>query len=204
MRARRRRGARSGATGAATSRRRAAWTTTAAAAAPANTPAEDAVPDLLGDELDRFAVTDRALLCLGDRQSDEEEWDADAVIEAGLDVEALTHPQRKAAQRDDGLTQRGVGWREDDREHERLRPREVAEKCDRDDESREQGERKPDSEKPRRKAQLGSQRAQVDPRGVREQHDGQRGLREDLDLDAGRGRVDQAERFDAEQRAPPP
>ena len=57
----------------------------------------DAVPDLLCDEPRGVAVPDRALLGLGDRERDEEQGDADAVVESALDVEALADPDGQAS-----------------------------------------------------------------------------------------------------------
>ncbi len=51
--------------------------------------AEHAVPDLLQHELGRSAVSDRAVLRQRDGERDEEERDADPVVQPALDVEAL-------------------------------------------------------------------------------------------------------------------
>ena len=51
---------------------------------------ETSVPDLLEHELQRLAVSDRALFRLGDRDRDQEQRHADAVVEPALDVEPLT------------------------------------------------------------------------------------------------------------------
>ncbi len=116
-------------------------------------PDEDAVPDLLEDELDGVAVPDRALLCEGDGERDQEERYADAVVEAGLDVQALTDPHRQPLRRDDGLAESRVGGREDDGHEERLGPRQVREHEERDDEAGEDRQRQPDPEQPRRDVQ---------------------------------------------------
>ena len=81
---------------------------------------------------------------------------------------------------------------------ERLRPGEVAEERDRDDEARDDRQRQADSEQAHRDAERPSQRLQVDARGVGEQDDGERRLGEGLDLGAGRGGVDEVERLDAD------
>ena len=83
---------------------------------------DDPVPDLLRDDLRGVTVPDRALLGLGDRERDEEQGHADAVVEAALDIEALADPDGQASGGHDGLTEGGVSGREDDGEHERLRP----------------------------------------------------------------------------------
>ena len=83
---------------------------------------EHAVSDLLGHELNRVAVADRSLLRESDGQRDEKERHADPVVEAALDVEALTNADGKATRRDDDLSERGIRRREDDREHQRFGP----------------------------------------------------------------------------------
>ncbi len=115
--------------------------------------AQHAVSDLLGHELGGVAVSDRSFLRQRDGERDEEERHADPVVEATLDVEALTDSDRKATRRDDDLTERGIGRREDDREHESFGPREVAEERDCGDEPGDDRERKPDPEQPRRNAE---------------------------------------------------
>ena len=103
---------------------------------PGDRAAERAVADLLEHELDGVPVPDRPLLRLGDRERDQEERHADPVVQPALHVEALPDAHREPLERDDGLPERGVGGREDDREDERLRPAEVVEQDERDARSR--------------------------------------------------------------------
>ena len=161
--------------------------------------AEDSVPDLLENELHRVPMPDRALLGLRDREGDEEERDADPVVESALDVEALANADRKARHGHDRLAERRVGRREDDRDHERLRPAQRVQEGERGDEAEEDRERKPDPEQARRSPELAAQRAEVDPRGVGEEHDGERCLGQDLDLDSGGRGVDETERVRPDQ-----
>ena len=137
-----------------------------------------AVADLLEDEPDGVAVPDRPVLRLRDRERDEEERNAEAVVEPALDVEALPDPDWEARRRDDCLPESRVRRCEDDREDERLWPAEVTEEPDGDDEAEGYRQGKADSEEPRRYPERASQRAQVDARGVREQDDRERRLRE--------------------------
>ena len=100
------------------------WTTTAAATAPARTPPRTPYPIFSKTSCDGMAVPDRTLLRQGDGERDEEERHADPVVEARLDVQALADPHRQPLRRDDGLAERRVGGGEDDRDEERLGPRE--------------------------------------------------------------------------------
>ena len=52
---------------------------------------DTAVADLLEQELERRAVSDRTRFRLGDRDRDQEQWHADAVVEPALDVEPLPY-----------------------------------------------------------------------------------------------------------------
>ena len=132
-------------------------------------------------------VPDRSLLGEGDREGDEEERDADPVVEAGLDVQALTDPYRQSLRRDDGLAERGVGRGEDDRDEERLGPR-------RGRRAATSATTKParivsGSPIPSRRAgmlQRTPQSREVDARRVGEEDDGEGGLGEDLDLESRR------------------
>ena len=56
---------------------------------------QHAVSDLLGHELDGVAVSDRSFLRQRDGERDEKERHADPVVEAALDVEALTDSDRE-------------------------------------------------------------------------------------------------------------
>ena len=94
---------------------------------PRNHAAEAAVADLLEHEVQRGAVSDRAFLCFGDRDGDQEKRHADAVVEPALDVQALTHARRDARVGDDRLSQRGIRRGEHDREQDRLDEHELPE-----------------------------------------------------------------------------
>ena len=153
---------------------------------PGDHAAEDAVADLLQHELGGGAVADRAVLGQRDGERDEEERDADPVVQPGLDVEALADAGGKAWRRDDRLAERRVGRREDDREEQRLGPREIAEERDAGDEAGEDRERQPDPEQARRYPERPPKRLQVDARRIGEEDDRERRLGERLDLDARR------------------
>ena len=66
---------------------------------PGEHPGQDAVADLLEHDLGGRAVSDRTILRVRNRERDEEERHADAVVQAALDVEALADPHRKSRQR---------------------------------------------------------------------------------------------------------
>ena len=59
--------------------------------------ADEPVADLLEHQVRCGARRHRAFVPLGDRERDEEQRHADAVVEAALDVEALPDPRRDAA-----------------------------------------------------------------------------------------------------------
>ena len=136
-------------------------------------------------------MADRSLLGQCDRERDQEERHADAVVEAGLHVQALTDTDGEALGRHDDLTQRRVGRREDDRDEERLGPGEVGQQDERGGESGEDRERQPDPEQSRGDVQRSAQGREVDPRRVREEDDREGRLREGLDLEAFGLRIDE-------------
>ena len=89
---------------------------------PRSHPGEDAVADLLEHQPNRGSVADRSGLRLRDREHDPEQRHADPVVEAALDVQALSHSAREPRQRHDRLTERRVRRREDHREEQRFGP----------------------------------------------------------------------------------
>ena len=107
--------------------------------------AEDAVADLLGDELRGVAVADRTVLRERDCERDEEERHADAVVQSALDVEALPDADGQPRRRHDRLPEGGVGGGEDDGEDERLGPREVTQQDERREEAGADRERQADA-----------------------------------------------------------
>ena len=132
---------------------------------------QHAVSDLLGNELDSVAVADRSLLGQRDGERDEKQRHADPVVEATLDVEALTNSDRETARCDDDLSERGIRGRQDDREHESFGPREVSEERDCGDEPGDDREREPDPQQPRWHTKCASKRLQVDARRIGEEDD---------------------------------
>ena len=100
--------------------------------------------------------------------------------------------------RDDGLPERRVGRCEHDREEERLGPGQRAEQDEAGAEARDDRQRQPETEKPRRDRDLVPQRAEVDPGGVAEEDEGERRLGEQLDGLARRRRIDDAEGVDTQ------
>ena len=100
---------------------RLATTTTPAAATPGHS-GQDPVADLLEHQPNRTPVADCSRLGLRDRQHDPEHRHADPVIQAALDVQALSNSAREPHQRDDSLAEGCVGRRENHRKQQRLGP----------------------------------------------------------------------------------
>ena len=162
---------------------------------------ERAVSDLLGDHPDRRRGAEPVGLDARHGEHDEEQRDADPVVEAALDVEALPHPGRQPGEHDDRLAEGRVGRCEDHGEEEGLRPPEPAEERQRHDEAGDDGQRQPDAEQASGDGGLAPQGAKVDPRGVREEHDGERRLGQGLHVVAQRAQVDEPEHLRAHEQA---
>ena len=78
----------------------------------------------------RRAVSDRALVRLGYRDRDQEQRNADAVVEPALDIQALADARWNPRVGDDRLAERGVRRSEHDREQHGLDERELPEHGD--------------------------------------------------------------------------
>jgi hypothetical protein len=143
--------------------------------------AHEPVADLLEHELDGRVVGDRPALSLGERDRDEEQRDAEPVIEAALDVQSLPDPGGDPLVGDDRLSERRVGAGEHDGKHERLGEADPGQDHGPRDHPHEDRERQADAEQPQRNGELAPQRRKRDPRRVREQHQCQGDLREPLD-----------------------
>src|SRR4029453_9802645 len=87
----------------------------------------DSVANLLEHEVHRSAVSDRTLVRLGDRDRDQEQWDADAVVEPTLDIETLADARRDPGVGNDRLPKRSVRRGEHDRKQHGLDERELSE-----------------------------------------------------------------------------
>ena len=94
----------------------------------------------------RGAVSDRALLSLGDRDRDQQKRHADAVVEPALDVEPLTDARRNPGIGDDRLPQRSVGRSEHDRKQDGLDEHELSEQGHTRESAGHDGQRQPDRE----------------------------------------------------------
>ena len=130
---------------------------------------------------------------LGDREHDEEQRHADAIVEAALDVQALTDTRRQPRLGHHRLAERGVGRSEQDGEDERLRERERAEERRGQQRSERDRQGEADSEQACGHIEFASQRGQIDASGVGEQHDGERRLGEYLDHVTRRRYLDEIE-----------
>ena len=154
---------------------------------------DEAVADLLQHEVHRTMRRQRSLVPFGESERDEEERDADSVVEAALDVETLPDPRRDPLVGDDRLAERRVGAGEHDREHERLDQADARQHADAGERADGDRERQADPEQPGRHRELLAQGRQRDPRGVGEEDERQRRLRQQLDGLAADAQIDQAE-----------
>ncbi len=135
-----------------------------------------------------------------ERKCDEEQRDADAVVQPGLDVEPLSDSRRNPDVGDDHLPERGVGRRQDDREQQRLAEAELSEEAGCERKAREDRERETDPEQPRGHEVLPPQRGEVDPRGVGEQHQRESRLGQQANRLAASSEIDPPEALVAEEQ----
>ena len=161
---------------------------------PAATPRDEAVADLLQHEVHRAMRRQGSLVPFGECKRDEEERDADSVVEAALDVEPLSDPRRDPLVGDDRLAERRVGAREHDREHERLDQADARQHADPGESAEGDRERQANPEQPGRYRELLPQGRERDPGGVSEEDERQRRLRQQLDGLAADAQIDQARR----------
>jgi hypothetical protein len=124
----------------------------------------------------RSAVSDRTLVRLGDRDRDQEQSDADAVVEPTLDIETLADARRDPGVGNDRLPERSVRRGEHDRKQHGLDERELSEHDDTRESAGHDRQRQPDREQAKRQDVLAAQCCEVDPRRVREENDRQRRL----------------------------
>jgi hypothetical protein len=108
-------------------------------------------------------VSDRALVCLGNRDRDQQQWDADAVVQPALDIQALTDARRNPGVGDDRLPERSVRRCEDNREQHGLDERELTENGDTRESAGNDRQRQPDPEQAKRHDVLAAQCHEVDP-----------------------------------------
>ena len=108
--------------------------------------AEEAEADLLHHEADSGRGAELAGLRLRDREHDEEQRHADAVVQTALDVQTLANPRRQPRQRDDGLPECSIGGGEDHGEEQSLGPRERPEEHGADGEADDECQREPEPE----------------------------------------------------------
>ena len=154
---------------------------------------DEAVADLLQHEVHGGVRRHSPLVPFGEGKRDEEERDADSVVQAALDVETLPDPRRDPLVGDDRLAERRVGAGEHDREHERLDQADAGQHADPDERAGGDRERQTDPEQPGRYRELRAQRRERDPGGVSEEDERQRRLRQQLDGLAADTQIDQAE-----------
>ena len=160
---------------------------------PAATPADEAVADLLQHEVHRSVRRQGSLVRFGEGERDEEERDADSVVQAALDVEPLPDPRRDPLVGDDRLAERRVGAGEHDREHERLDQADAGQHADPGERAEGDRQRQANPEQPGRHRELLTQGRERDPGGVGEEDERQRRLRQQLDGLAADAQIDQPE-----------
>ena len=156
-------------------------------------PGEDAVADLLQHEMDCVVRGHLRRVRLGESDRDEEQRHADSVVQAALDVKPLADQGGEPFVGDDRLAERRVGARQADAEDQCLRPAQVRQHTDGDERAGHDRQRQAHAEEAEWEGVLHAERAQVDPRRVGEQNERERRLREELDLPAARGKVDETE-----------
>ena len=154
---------------------------------------DEAVPDLLEHQVDCGVRRHLAVVPLGDGERDEEERDADAVVEAALDVEPLPDPRRNPLVGDDRLTERRVGAGQHDREHERLDEADPRQHADADEGPGDDRERESDPEQAGWHGEFLAQSGERDARGIREEDQRERRLRQQLDRLAADLEIDEPE-----------
>ena len=137
----------------------------------------DAAEQSVADLLDHHAQRMRLAAGAGDgRQRDQQQGNADPVVEAALDVERLTHNLRKPRVRDDRAAKPGVGRREDHPQDQRLAERERPKQKHRDQPTEHDRQGQTHAKQTHRHRSLAPQRPQIHPRGIREQHHRERRL----------------------------
>ena len=139
---------------------------------------QNAVADRLGDHAFCVGRGERASLGIRECQRDQERWDAEAVVEAALDIESLPDRHGQALVADNRLPERGIGRGQHDGEHHRLCQPEVRQHQHRSDRAGNHGQRQPNPEQARRHRVSVPQRAKIDARRIGEQHQSERYLRE--------------------------
>ena len=137
-------------------------------------PADDSEADLLEHQSHRLGLA--ATLGRGDGQRDQQQRDAEAIVQAALDVQTLSNPRRQTLIGNDGLAERGVGRRDGDGQKGGLDQAQPGKHEQGDADPGEDGQRKPDAEKPCRDRDLASQEPQVDPRRIGEEDERERRL----------------------------
>ena len=167
---------------------------------PGDHAAQGAVADLFHEQRGRAAPAGDVGLGVGDRDRREQQGDADPVVEAALDVEALADALRHARLGDHGLPERRVGRRQHDREDHRLPNGQLAEDRGGGHGAQRDRERQADPEQPHRHVDRAAQRTEVDARRVGEQDQCERRLRQRPDGRARARQVDCVENLGTEEQ----
>ena len=141
----------------------------------------DPVADLLQYHGERVMAAREVGVDVRCGQNDQQQRDADSVVEPALDVEPLTHAERQPGLGDHRLAQRGVRWCQQDGEHQRLGEAQLVEEEGGQERAGSDREGKADPEQPHRQVMVAAQSTQVDPRGVGEEDQRERRLGEGAD-----------------------
>ena len=145
---------------------------------PAYDPADNPVADLLEQQRRGAAALRDLRFHVGHRHGREQQRHADPVVEPALDVEPLADPAGDARLGDDRLPQRGVGRRQHDRQDHCLLDAQPVEDDGRRDGAERDRQRQSDPEQAHRHPDLAAKQPEIDARGVAEQHQRQRRLRQ--------------------------
>ena len=149
----------------------------------------------------RVRVADDPRLGCRDCENDDEDGDAEAVVEPALDVEPLPHADGRLGSVTTAWPRAAsVGARitASSSASGHSSPPKTASAATKPGADR---QRQADPEQPGGHADLLAERLQVDPRCVAEEHDGEGGLGQELDRLAARRRVDDPEDLRAEEQA---
>ena len=155
---------------------------------------QDAVTDLLDQQRGRAPATADVRFHVGERNRGEQERDADAVVQPALDIQPLPDPRRHARLDHDRLPERRVGRSQDDRENHRLLDGQLPEHRRCGDRSQQDRQRQAYAEQPHRHADRPAKLAEIDPRCVGEEHEGEGGLGQHPDRRPRAGQVDPVQR----------
>jgi hypothetical protein len=167
---------------------------------PGDDPSDNAVADLLEQERPGAAAARDVRFHVGHRHGGEQQRDADPVVQAALDVQSLADSWRDARLGDDCLPECSVGGRQHDRQDDGLCDGDLPEDHSRRNGAERDRQRQADTEQPQRHTDLAAKLSEIDARGVAEQDQRQRRLRQRLDGRARARQIDPVEHLGSDQQ----